>query len=52
MPPPDDEVEPQSSAYVPVRVLRARLAELDDPVLRAKIDAAVAMTRRALDLYR
>ena len=40
------------SEFVPVRVLRARLATIDDPVLRGKIDAAVEMTRRALDLYR
>lgn len=42
----------ESSAFVPVRVLRERLAAIDDPVLRGKIDAAVEMTRRTLDLYR
>ena len=42
----------ENSAFVPVSVLRARLAAIDDPVLRGKIDAAVVMTRRALDLYR
>jgi hypothetical protein len=42
----------ESSAFVPVRVLRERLSTIDDPVLRGKIDAAVEMTRRALDLYR
>jgi hypothetical protein len=42
----------ESSPFVSVRVLRTRLAAIDDPVLRGKIDAAVAMTRRTLELYR